>query len=319
MSLPAIDLLLKKSKKIIIIVFKSSIEITLFKESTTFRNNKSRFILLQKNNLYSLIFKYFVINTVYFFGNSIKTISLLKTFFPFKQFKQAHPYIYKIESDSNCIYNQKRIHKSLLYCKLIDNNYNYSVKKLFFTTTNCKRFSFQKKKYIVIAPGSGILESHKRWSTEGYSKLVNYLLDFTTYDIVFLGSTADQNIISDVVKDIDKSYSSRMHDLSCRTTFKDLFSIFYLADLVVGTDNGLLHIANVFDIKIFAIFGPTNPYITGPNGDNVYFYNLNLTCSPCYQKDNIILGCGNNVCLKNISYHNVINTFLYNYSFLFNE
>lgn len=318
MSLPAIDLLLKKRKKKLIIVFKSSVEILLFKKSSIFLNNKSRFIIIEKNNYFKLIFKYFRINEVYFFGNSINTIRLLKPFFLFQRFKHAHPYIYKKDIDRNFIYNSKKIHKSLLYCKLVDASYKYT-KRNYFVSKGCERIYFLKNKYLVFTPGSGILETHKRWSTKSYSKIVNYLLDFTSYDIVFLGSSIDQNTISDIINDVNKAYSSRIHDLCTKTTFDDLFKVLSFADLVVGTDNGLLHIANVFNLKIFAIFGPTNPCITGPKGDNVYFYNLNLTCSPCYQKDNIIVGCGNNVCLQNISSNNIINTFLYKYNFLFNE
>ena len=56
------------------------IKIILFEESITFRNNKSRFILLEKNKLIKVAFKYFGITIVYFLGNNIKTVNFLKFF-----------------------------------------------------------------------------------------------------------------------------------------------------------------------------------------------------------------------------------------------
>ncbi len=169
-------------------------------------------------------------------------------------------------------------------------------------------FSYIKKNiimdnYIVFAPGSGELEKHKRWPYENYSILSNLLIK-NDINIVVIGSINEKHLIKKI------SNSSKNIKLSqfVPNNLKDSLSLFKFAKLVVGGDSGNLHLASTVNENILAIWGPTNKYKTSPKTKKIKFIDLNLPCSPCYTKYRT--GCGNNICLKNISpnliYENIL-------------
>jgi ADP-heptose:LPS heptosyltransferase len=56
------------------------------------------------------------------------------------------------------------------------------------------------------------------------------------------------------------------------------------AQLVIGTDSGLLHLAATLGKRVIGLFGPSPPFLTAPRfGKGVYLYEK-LPCSPCRQR-----------------------------------
>lgn len=157
--------------------------------------------------------------------------------------------------------------------------------------------------YIVFAPGSGELEKHKRWPYEHYSKLADLLIK-NNINIVIIGSKNEKELIKKII------VSSKNNKLSkfIPNNLIDSLSLFKFANLVVGGDSGNLHLASIVNENILAIWGPTNKFKTSPKTKKIKFVDLNLPCSPCYNKYRT--GCGNNICLKNINpnliYENIL-------------
>ena len=56
-------------------------------------------------------------------------------------------------------------------------------------------------------------------------------------------------------------------DLSGRTGLRDLMGLLSLARLFVGIDSGVLHLAAALGTPCVALFGPTDPEETGPQGE----------------------------------------------------
>lgn len=56
------------------------------------------------------------------------------------------------------------------------------------------------------------------------------------------------------------------------------------ASAVVGVDSGLTHIAAALNIPTIAIYGATNPELTGVQGQNIKLISSKYTCSPCLSR-----------------------------------
>jgi heptosyltransferase-1 len=52
---------------------------------------------------------------------------------------------------------------------------------------------------------------------------------------------------------------------------------------IIGVDTGLTHLAAALERSTLALFGPTNPLLTGAKGRRATTYWLGLACSPCMQ------------------------------------
>ncbi len=67
----------------------------------------------------------------------------------------------------------------------------------------------------------------------------------------------------------------------------------------VGNDSGVTHLAAATGIPTLAIFGPTDPEVWAPQGDNVKIIRGDADCSPCAR--DTMSQCANVRCLTSIS------------------
>lgn len=141
----------------------------------------------------------------------------------------------------------------------------------------------QSKKTIICAPEA-------RWKSKIWPHWPQFIQklkkEFSEYEIILLGSKSDtieENII----------------DLRGKTQLKDLPQIISQAELLIGSDSGLIHLASALHKKTLGIYGPTSPARTGPwNGNFVW---LNTDCSPCHKRKCPLENENNLKCLKQIS------------------
>ncbi len=62
------------------------------------------------------------------------------------------------------------------------------------------------------------------------------------------------------------SPSEGILDLSGRTALRELMGLLGIATVFVGIDSGVLHLAAAMGTPCVALFGPTDPQQTGPQG-----------------------------------------------------
>jgi ADP-heptose:LPS heptosyltransferase len=87
-------------------------------------------------------------------------------------------------------------------------------------------------------------------------------------------------------------------------SLKQLGALCKRLDLFITADSGPLHIANASGAKrIIALFGPTDPLITGPYpASNLTILQKKIGCKiPCYAVD-----CKDNRCMKAITPEDVL-------------
>jgi ADP-heptose:LPS heptosyltransferase len=81
---------------------------------------------------------------------------------------------------------------------------------------------------------------------------------------------------------------------------KQLACLLSLADLMITTDTGPMHVASAMKTPVVAIFGPTAPWRTGPYGNGHAVIKSSVACSPCFKKK-----CNTKECMAEITVDNV--------------
>jgi heptosyltransferase II len=158
-------------------------------------------------------------------------------------------------------------------------------------------------KVIILAPGSGSLESHKRWPIEYYNELSKRLIR-KGYFVKVVGSPAEKYLLDKFDEDIINN--SSFESLIGKTNIKTLLGVLNRAKLLVSNCNGISHLASLTNIKILGLYGPTSYKFTGPSTDNLKVIKADIVCSPCYRRG-YIKGCKEPVCMKSIGVDKVFN------------
>ncbi len=288
----------------ILVMFKSDLEKELFSFTKFYAENINRFRLYCVKDIGKLLFYTFRIKKAFSLGvNRKKSIKLFKIL-AIKEYYLACPYEYEKSIKKNILHNEDKIHKSILYASLFyafDNDISIQYKDYFIDFNN----NVKNENYIVFSGGSGELEKHKRWTIGGYRELLIKIIDNMHLKIVFVGSKSEQEIVSKILGGLDKRYLNKTIQLNGKTNLKELINVLRNAELVIGNDNGVLHIASACNSKILGLFGSTDFAITGPNGNFVNIIDNRIECAPCYAKNGNIKGCEDNICMKSIDYKDV--------------
>jgi ADP-heptose:LPS heptosyltransferase len=289
-----------------IIIFKSTLEVELFKLTKIYNINKNYFILFNMKEINKVFIYIFRIKYAYSLGiNESKSIKLFKLLL-IKKYYIANPFDYTISSNMKILNNETKIHKSKLYSNLLKQSHDKDIlihNKDYFIKNNIKIIN--ETNYIVFTAGSGELEKHKRWTISGYRKLLINIIDNTKYKVIFVGSKAEQEIVNNILVNIEEMYIRKVVQMNGKTNLLELISILRDAKLVVGNDNGVLHIASACNTSILGLFGSTDYKITGPSGNKINIIDNRTECAPCYKKDGNIRGCIDNICMKDINSDNV--------------
>lgn len=154
-------------------------------------------------------------------------------------------------------------------------------------------YSLLSGDYAVIAPAAR--RQANRWPAVRFGEVAS-LLPVKT---VVIGNESDRSLADKVVA-ASKGMSV---SIAGRTDLKGLVEVIKGARFMVCNDSGPMHIAAALGIRVFAIFGPTNPVRTGPYGNNHVIFRRELFCSPCYKKT-----CKTHKCLDMIDAMEVADT-----------
>jgi lipopolysaccharide heptosyltransferase I len=145
--------------------------------------------------------------------------------------------------------------------------------------------------YAVIVPGA---RWHtKQWPAERFASLASML----GIRSVIVGSAADY----ETAKMIEEKSAGKALSLAGETDIRELICIIRGARYVITNDSGPMHIAAGCELPVIAIFGPTNPALTGPYGSNHIIVQSPVDCFPCRKRK-----CDDLKCMKAISVEQVM-------------
>ena len=137
------------------------------------------------------------------------------------------------------------------------------------------------KDYVVINPGFSGLQrpgyrSHRAWPLQYWQRLIEMLTGSAGLS-VFINGTSDEESHFRSLLDNAGVYSlfgSALPDLADALTH---------AKALVTVDTGTMHLATALGTPVVALFGPSNPVLTGPYSKKVpnKVLVIGLECQPC--------------------------------------
>jgi heptosyltransferase-2 len=143
-----------------------------------------------------------------------------------------------------------------------------------------------KRPILGINPGA-TYGSAKRWFPERFAEIANWFIKDTLGSVIIFGGKNEV----DIAQEIDKYILENKLFLAGKTSLRELISLISDCDVFVTNDSGPLHIAYAVRTPLVAIFGSTDPKLTGPpdmsasvGGDSNVVITANLPCSPCFER-----------------------------------
>ncbi len=138
------------------------------------------------------------------------------------------------------------------------------------------------EKIAVFCPGAEYGPA-KRWPVRHFAVLADLLAE-RGYAIWLLGSAKDRAIGEAIVADAALR-SSLPHNLCGQTSLTQAIDLIACADFVVCNDSGLMHVAAALDRPLIALYGSSSPAFTPPLSRRARILSLDLSCSPCFQRE----------------------------------
>jgi len=154
-------------------------------------------------------------------------------------------------------------------------------------------------KLLVVHPGSGEAESHKRWPVRFFSQVVHFYRKHKDITVVLVGGSDEVALCRKILPQDD----SHAVSLAGKLTLRETAALLADSCVVVGNDSGVLHIASAVGARTISLFGPTVAPWTAPFKHTTVI-SKNLPCSPCYFS--LPHGCGLPVCMELIEVSSVI-------------
>ena len=137
----------------------------------------------------------------------------------------------------------------------------------------------------------------KCWPKEKFAEL-GKLLAKDGFEILLLGTQKEMRRNREIAMRI----SHKVTNLTGKTSLSELATLLTKISCLVTNDTGTMHLASALGTPVVAIFGSTDPNITGPWGEKAKVIRHKFSCSPCFKRK-----CpeGHFGCLESISVEEV--------------
>jgi heptosyltransferase-2 len=156
---------------------------------------------------------------------------------------------------------------------------------------------------IAMHPGSGGYSTARRWAPERFAQLADTLFAAVGGQLLLLGGPEEAQLHQRILATVQSAMPAR--SLAGKGSIKVAAAVLELADLFVGNDSALMHLATAVGTPTVAIFGLTNhkawgPYTGEATSQRATVVRLDLPCMPCFYRDHSLgtpEGCATRDCL----------------------
>jgi heptosyltransferase-2 len=209
--------------------------------------------------------------------------------------------------------NDAKIHHVFYYLNLLKQigiNAEYSAPYLYLTLDERvharEALHNMKRPLLGINPGA-TYGSAKRWPPERFAEIAYWFMKDTGGSVIIFGSTNEQKIAHEIEMHIrkqndrisaslpfpraegqDKGDLNLLINLAGGTSLRELIALISECDAFVTNDSGPMHIAYAVKTPLVALFGSTDPLLTGPplhqEGKGTVVFTPDIPCSPCFER-----------------------------------
>ncbi len=117
----------------------------------------------------------------------------------------------------------------------------------------------------------------KRWLPERFAAVAGEIEG----DSVLFGTPKDAEIGAEIAQ----ALGPKCQNLIGQTTLAQLIEELRKCRLLLTNDTGTMHLAALLGVPVVAIFGSTEPSLTGPLGANHKVVRQQVECSPCFLRE----------------------------------
>jgi len=121
----------------------------------------------------------------------------------------------------------------------------------------------------------------KRWLPERFAEVAAAVTAQSSVQWILFGTSKDVTIGEQISKVLGDSCVNRIG----QTTLDQLIDELRECGLLLTNDTGTMHLASLLGVPVVAIFGSTEPRLTGPLGTGHTILRHQVECSPCFLRD----------------------------------
>ncbi|MGE5239386.1 MAG: lipopolysaccharide heptosyltransferase II [Chloroflexota bacterium] len=158
-------------------------------------------------------------------------------------------------------------------------------------------FFHLRRPILGVNPGA-TFGSAKRWLPERFAEVGWRFIREMGGSVVVFGGKAETGIAQEVeriildrldgslprVVTIEPLPRELFMNLAGHTSLRGLSALIAECDLILTNDSGPMHVAYAVGTPLVALFGSTDPALTGPLGESDEVIKPSLSCSPCFER-----------------------------------
>ena len=123
--------------------------------------------------------------------------------------------------------------------------------------------------------------SAKRWLPERFAEVANAISEKSHARWILFGTKSDKAVGETIAVALGDKCVNRIGE----TTLEELISELRNCRALLTNDTGTMHLAALLGVPSVAIFGSTEPTLTGPLGNGHRVVRHHVECSPCFLRE----------------------------------
>ncbi len=159
-------------------------------------------------------------------------------------------------------------------------NFNGWLAGVQYLASNAQMAIGQKAVKIGLCPGAEYGPA-KRWLPERFAKAAEKIGASSSVQWILFGTARDATVGEQIVAALGNHCLNRIG----QTTLDQLIDELRKCRLLLTNDTGTMHLAALLGVPVVAIFGSTEPRLTGPLGKGHIVLRHHVECSPCFLRD----------------------------------
>jgi heptosyltransferase-2 len=163
----------------------------------------------------------------------------------------------------------------------------------FSQTSNVNR-----QKLLGLCPGAEYGPA-KRWLPERFAEAAAAISAQSDVKWILFGTKKDKAIGETIATALGENCSNRIG----QTTLDQLIEELRGCRALLTNDTGTMHLAALLGLPVVAVFGSTEPALTGPLGNGHTIIRHHVECSPCFLRECPI----DFRCMKTVTVPEVVN------------
>jgi len=134
---------------------------------------------------------------------------------------------------------------------------------------------------IAVCPGAEF-GAAKRWFPDRFAAVMREVSELKQVQWVLVGVAKDAAAGAEIVA---ATRGLIVENAIGRTGLAELIEVLKGCDLLLTNDTGTMHLAALLGLPLVAVFGSTEPRLTGPLGPEKIIVQHRVPCGPCFRRE----------------------------------